>query len=123
MKRAWFYTAAHSTGSSLDLVRIMAALILIIHPVHAWMHPGDLSDLGHFLTASGFPFGVALAFAVTLLQFVCSLALLLRRFVVQACIGQIVVLLMAFFSCMLPGGVPLACPMEITGLAPSLVFC
>jgi putative oxidoreductase len=92
LKRVWFNPAAHRTASSLDLVRIMVALILITHPIRASMHPGDVRGFGHFLESCGFPFGVVLAWAVMLLQIVCSLALLLRKFVVPACVGHIFVL-------------------------------
>jgi putative oxidoreductase len=97
VNRAWFHTVPHNTGRSLDLVRRMVALILILHPIRVWTHPGDLSGFGHFLEACGFPFGVGLAFVVTLLQVACSMALLLRKFVVPACIGHISVLAMGIF--------------------------
>lgn len=92
MKRDWFNTAPHHTGRSLDVVRMVVALILITHPIHAWMHPGDVRGFGHFLESRGFPFGVGMAWVVTLLQVACSLALLIRKFVVPASIGHIFVL-------------------------------
>jgi putative oxidoreductase len=44
------------------------------------------------LSSVGFPFGVALAWFVTLLSMVCSVAMIIRRLVAPACIGHILIL-------------------------------
>jgi putative oxidoreductase len=92
VKRNWFSSPAHDSSRSLDIVRVVVALILLIHPIYAFLHPGDIRGFGHFLGSHDFPFGVGLAWAVISLQIGCSLALLLRRLVVPACVGHILVL-------------------------------
>lgn len=92
LKRNWSNSPAHDLGRSLDIVRVVVALILIIHPLHALMHPGNVRGFGHFLESRGFPFGAALAWAVMFLQIGCSSALLVRRLVVPACLGHTFVL-------------------------------
>lgn len=92
MKRNWFMSPASHPGRSLDMVRVAVAIILIAHPIHALMHPGDIRGFGHFLESRGFPLGAGLAWAVIFLQTGCSLALVVRRLVVPACAGHIFVL-------------------------------
>ena len=88
----WYRGPAHHPGRSLDIIRIVVALILFLHAACAFLHPGDIRGFGHFLGSRGFPFGVGLAWAVMILQSACSLALLARRLVLAACIGHIFVL-------------------------------
>lgn len=92
VKRNWFRSPAHDSGRSLGIVRVVVALILAIHAIYALMHPGDIRGFGHFLESHGLPIGARLAWAVIFLQLGCSLALVVRRFVVPACAGHIFVL-------------------------------
>jgi putative oxidoreductase len=92
VKRSWFSSSAHDSGRSLDIVRDVVAIILIIHPIYAFSHPGDIRGFGQFLQSHGFSLGVGLAWAVMFLQAGCSLALVVRRLVTPACVGQIFVL-------------------------------
>src|SRR6266702_3579350 len=92
MPRKWFHTLPSQSDLSLDIVRIAIALILIVHPIFR-IFEGEVKGFGEFLSSEGFPLGVALAWLVTLLSFVCSVAMIIRRLVVPACIGHIVILI------------------------------
>lgn len=92
MKRNWFSSSPSDSGRSLDIVRIVVALILLIHPIYAFIHPGDIRGFGHFLESRGFPLGVGLAWMVMFLQVGSSLALMAGRLVVLGCMGHIFVL-------------------------------
>jgi putative oxidoreductase len=81
-----------STRNALELVRIASASILIIHPIGGLRDPAGLTDLGHYFSSIGFPFGVPLVWGSMFLQIGSSLALLARRFVVPACMGHMLVL-------------------------------
>ena len=90
--RDWYQTPASNPGRSLAIVRLAAASILIVHPIHAFLHPANIHGFANFLHAHGLPWSLPLAWAALLIQFVCSLALLARRYVVPACLGNIAVL-------------------------------
>jgi putative oxidoreductase len=76
----------------LAIVRIGVALIILMHPIHGFLHPEGLPNFGAFLSALGYPFGTALAWTVISFQALCSLALIANRFVIPACIGHAVVI-------------------------------
>jgi putative oxidoreductase len=88
----WFQSPAHNPGRSLAIVRMAAASILIVHPIHAFLHPANIHGFADFLRAHGLPWSLPLAWAALLVQFASSLALLVRRCVVPACLGNILVL-------------------------------
>lgn len=92
VKRNWISGPAHDSSRSLDIVRVVVAFILITHPVYALLHPANIRGFGHLLESRHIPFGVGLAWAVMLIQAGCSLALVLRRFIVPACVGHIFIL-------------------------------
>ena len=92
MPRKWFHTLPSQSDLSLDIVRIAIALILIVHPI-ARIINGDVQGFGEFLSSVGFPLGVALAWLVTLLSIVCSVAMIVRRLVVPACTCHLVILI------------------------------
>lgn len=79
-------------GRGLALVRIGVALIILMHPIHGFLHPDGLPNFGAFLENIGYPHGTALAWFVISLQAVCSVALIVNRAVIPACIGHIVVI-------------------------------
>jgi len=90
MIKKWFVTAANSPDRSLDIIRIAVALITLVHPVYRIIE-GDVHGFGEFLAAEGFPLGVALAWFVTLFQLAGSVAMIVRRLIVPACIGNIII--------------------------------
>ena len=90
MIKKWFDTAPGRLDRSLDIVRIAVALITLVHPVYRII-AGDIHGFGEFLNAEGFPLGVALAWFVTLFQLAGSVAMIFRRLIVPACIGNILI--------------------------------
>jgi putative oxidoreductase len=93
MNTNWFNAPPYNSTQGLDIVRITVALILAVHGVHGLLNPTATTGFGEYLGSIGFPFGVAVAFSIMILQIVCSIALIFRRFVVPACIGQIIILI------------------------------
>jgi putative oxidoreductase len=89
--------AALSVYRGLQIVRLSAALILIIHPLGGISDPTGLHDFGVYLSSIGYPFGVPLVWSLMFLQMACSLALASQRFVIPACLGHIFVLSMGIW--------------------------
>jgi putative oxidoreductase len=83
---------APSVYRGLQVVRLSAALILIIHPLGGISNPAGLDDLGLYFSSIGYPLGVPLVWSMMFLQIACSLALTLQRSVLPACLGHIFVL-------------------------------
>jgi putative oxidoreductase len=81
---------------SLDIVRILVALLLAVHSIYR-MIDGDVSGFGGYLHSTGFPFGVALAWLITLSTLASSIALIIRRLIIPACICHMVVLVTGIF--------------------------
>ena len=76
---------------SLAVVRVVVAVLLGIHGWNRIVSPGgpwfsSMLGFGGWLSSLGFPFGVAIATAITLGEVVGSLCLALGRFVVPACV-------------------------------------
>lgn len=92
MNKDWFNGPVHDPNRSLNIVRMVVAFILSTHPIYALLHPVNIHGFGRFLESHYAPFGEGLAWAVILFQIVCSLALAAQRFVIPACIGNILVL-------------------------------
>jgi putative oxidoreductase len=92
MIKTLFYAFPGDATRSLDIVRIAVALILMAHGVHALFDPEGVTGFGKFLSSIGFPFGVGIVWSIIVTQITCSGALLLRRLVVPACIGHMVIL-------------------------------
>jgi putative oxidoreductase len=92
MVKKWLNAPASNSMGGLDIVRITVALILSVHGLHGLLSPAATNGFGEYLGSIGFPFGVALAWSVMIIQVACSAALLLRRLVVPACMGHIVIL-------------------------------
>ncbi|MBN9382267.1 MAG: hypothetical protein J0H74_15970 [Chitinophagaceae bacterium] len=90
MEKKWFETVPSQLDRSLDIMRIAVALITMVHPVNRII-AGDVHGFGEFLTAEHFPFGLALAWFVTLFQLAASLVMIVRRLIVPACIGNIII--------------------------------
>ena len=92
MNKDWFNGPVHDPNRSLNIVRMVVAFILSTHPIYALLHPVNIHGFGRFLESHYAPFGEGLAWAVIWFQIVCSLALAAQRFVIPACIGNILVL-------------------------------
>lgn len=72
------YTAIHHTTLALNALRVVVALLLILHG-GARLVLGIVDDFGGFLNQVGFPFGVALAWAITLIEIAGGALLALGR--------------------------------------------
>ncbi len=92
-RRNWFDAPPGNPVRGVDIIRIAVALILSVHAIHGLLYPANLTDFGQYLGSIGFPFGVALAWALMFVQLGSSIALVLSKFVVPACIAHIIVLL------------------------------
>ena len=89
-------TSRVSASRGFALVGYAAPLILLIHPVGglvtATHDPEGLHQLGLYFSSIGYPFGVVLVWVAMFAQIACSMAIVLRRCVVAACLGHIYVL-------------------------------
>ncbi len=85
---------------ALGTVRIAAALILLSHGGEALLRFdfAGMRGWGQQMQEAGFPYGVALVWSVVTIQAACSVALLVPRWVVAACVGQIFVLANGIWS-------------------------
>jgi putative oxidoreductase len=93
MAQNWLITPSSRPDRSLDIVRIVVALLLSVHSI-ARIIGGDVAGFGEYLGSIGFPLGVALAWFITLSTLASSIALIIRRLVVPACICHMIVLFM-----------------------------
>lgn len=91
MLKNWFKTPSSQPGRGLDIVRVATALLLLVHSAFRLID-GDTNGFGEYL-GSIFPLGVPLAWLITVGTLACSIALLIPRFVVPACIGHAIVLI------------------------------
>ncbi len=76
----------------MDIVRIGVAVIILMHPLHGYLHADGMVGFGSFLSSLGYPMGLPLAWTVIHVQTACSLALIFNRFVLPACLGHIIVI-------------------------------
>lgn len=91
--RNWFDAPPGNAISGIGMIRVAVALLLSVHCIHGLANPSDLTDFGQALASRGFPFGVTLAWTIMFVQLGSSIALVLNRFVVPACVAHITVLL------------------------------
>lgn len=78
--------------SPIALVRVVVAILLGIHGVYR-IFSGGVAPFGEFLTARGFPFGLATAWSITLFEIGGGVLLAIRQSVVpiaSAFIGELV---------------------------------
>ncbi len=90
--RVWYDAPAQRPERGLEGLRILVALLILVHPLHAFLHPGHRALLAQALAAKGLPWGSALVWGALVLQAAASLALLARRALGAACTGQLLVL-------------------------------
>lgn len=93
-----------NTMQGIDIVRVSVALIILMHPLHGFFHAANIPLFGGYLESLGYPFGTALAWAVLIIQTVCSLAMLCKRLVAPACIGHIVIVTFGLVHFHYPNG-------------------
>ncbi|MBK7280962.1 DoxX family protein [Candidatus Aalborgicola defluviihabitans] len=91
MKNEWYKLGPSDPVGGLTVVRIGVALIILMHPLHGFAHMEDIPRFGEYLSALGYPMGLQLAWMVLLIQTAASLALIIDRWVIPACLGHIVV--------------------------------
>ena len=96
MAQNWLTTPSSRPDSGLGIIRIAVALVLSVHSITRIIG-GDVAGFGEFLGSIGFPLGVALAWFITLSTLASSVALIIQRLVVPACICHMVVLVMGIF--------------------------
>jgi len=93
MAQNWLITPSSRPDRSLDIVRIVVALVLSVHSISRIIG-GNVVGFGEYLGSIGFPLGVALAWFITLSTLAASIALVIRRLVAPACICHMIVLFM-----------------------------
>jgi putative oxidoreductase len=91
------------TMAALTVIRITVALLILIHGVYR-AAAGIVPPFGGFLEAQGFPMGIAFAWAVTVIEWIGPLLLLVRRYVTLAALGHVFILTLGMFMVHLPFG-------------------
>ena len=92
MLKRYIHSKSNEPEQGLNIIRFAVAIILSVHSVSRIIK-GDVSGFGLYLTSVGFPFGVALAWFITLVTLGACIALIVSRNVVLACIVHIIVLI------------------------------
>jgi putative oxidoreductase len=90
--RSWLRPQPHHCRRSVDVVRVVVAVILVIHPIYTLTHATALTALADGLRARGVPAATALAWLSMLAMLVAAPALLVRRLVAPAAVTAIVLL-------------------------------
>jgi putative oxidoreductase len=90
-------------AQGLELVRIVTALLILIHGVYRAL-AGGVAPFGEWLDGLGFPMGIAWATAVTALEWVGPGLILARRWVFWACLAHMGVLALGLVLVHLPSG-------------------
>jgi putative oxidoreductase len=104
MLNQFFAARKIRSAQGIDIVRVGVALIILMHPLHGFIHYHDIALFGQYLGSLGYPFGVTLAWIVLTLQTTCSLILLANRYVVLACAGHIMVITFGLVHFHYPNG-------------------
>ncbi|MBI3713240.1 MAG: DoxX family protein [Burkholderiales bacterium] len=102
---AWFRNCSPTRAESgVTVVRLGVALIILMHPLHGFFHSENMPQFGAYLSALGYPHGEWLAWGVILTQSACSLALLLNRMVILACLGHMAIIFAGIVHVHYPNG-------------------
>ncbi len=105
MLQQWIKARPTNPAQGIDIVRIGVALIILMHPLHGFFNYENIGpNFGGYLSDLGYPMGAALAWLVLILQTLCSLALIVNRAVVPACLGHIVVVIFGLIHFHRPNG-------------------
>lgn len=94
-----------NTFDNLFLLRFALAVILIMHSIPGMFNNG-VNEFGKFyLNEKGFaPMGVPLAWAIKISHVLAAICLLLKRFIIPACIVTIIILVAGIFMVHYPDG-------------------
>lgn len=79
-------SARHPEDFGVAIVRVTISTLMAIHGVTR-VSIGGVSGFGEALDAMGFPYGLAIAWSITLFELVATPLLAARLFVVPICIG------------------------------------
>src|SRR5437868_1146298 len=93
MAQQWLIAPSSRPDRSLDIVRIVVALVLSVHSIYRII-AGDVAGFGGYLSSIGFPLGTGLAWFITISTLASSVGLIIRRLIVPACICHIIILIM-----------------------------
>jgi putative oxidoreductase len=96
MSQKWRFSFSSRPTVGLDIVRITVALVLSVHSI-VRIIGGHVSGFGRSLGSYGLPLGIGLAWLITLSTLTASVALVVRRYVVPACICHMIVLITGIF--------------------------
>ncbi len=88
---------------ALMMLQVILALIIASHGWHRILS-GGYEPFGHWLTGQGFPFGLALAWGVTLIEVIGSPFLALGKKLPYLCISYIIIYATGLFLVHLPNG-------------------
>lgn len=88
---------------ALDLLRIVVALLILIHGVYR-LTMGGVAPFGVWLESMGFPFGYGWALAVTLYEIAGPVLMLARRWTSLAALGHAAILSLGLVLVHLPFG-------------------
>jgi putative oxidoreductase len=77
---------------SIGILRMLMGIVFLLH-ASARIYENSFIGFGGFLDSKGFPFGVYLAWAITLFELLGGLAMFFRYFVKLFCLGEIIILL------------------------------
>jgi uncharacterized membrane protein YphA (DoxX/SURF4 family) len=83
-----------AVAAGFDIIRIGSAAILLPHGLTCFVTRDveGMRDWGNYMTSQGWPFGVALVWSLKGLETVSVFARLSRRFMVPACLGNLLVI-------------------------------
>ncbi len=90
---AWLRPQPHDCRRSVDVVRIVIAAILVVHPIYTLTHAAAMVALVDGLRARGLPAPTVFAWLANLSLLVAAPALLVRRLVAPAAVTAIVILI------------------------------
>ncbi len=88
---------------STDLLRIIVGLIFLSHGLARFWYQ-SIPDFGGFLSAKGLPFGIVLAYLITILEIVGGVLLIVGKFVKYCVIFHALVILGGIIMVHLPNG-------------------
>lgn len=71
----------NSEGLAEQLLRYSLAALIVVHGIHR-IYDHGVAGFGGFLDGNGFPFGLALAWGITIYELIGPLLLIARRYVV-----------------------------------------